>query len=87
MRDYVDQQKPEISDRVVLNGHHARNAGVTPSTLTPRSGVEEALRGPAGRLAIALTASSVLELPAGMAERTGTVKGDQLQFEDTGSGS
>ncbi len=37
---------------------------------------------PRGRIAIALTATSVLELPAGMAERTGMTRGDQLQFED-----
>src|SRR5262245_6252521 len=50
----LTEQKPEISGRVVLNGHHARDAAVNPPTLTPRSRVEEALRGPAGRLAIAL---------------------------------
>jgi hypothetical protein len=33
------------------------------------------------RLAIALWAHSVLELPAGVAERTRTEPGDQLQFE------
>lgn len=46
----LTEQKPGI----MLNGHHARDAAVTPPTLTPRSGVEEALGGPAGRLAIAV---------------------------------
>jgi uncharacterized membrane protein (UPF0127 family) len=39
-------------------------------------------RVPRSRLAICLTAESVLELPAGTAARTGCVKGDQLQFEE-----
>ena len=34
-----------------------------------------------GRIAISLRAHSVLELPAGTAEATGTSKGDTLQFE------
>lgn len=34
-----------------------------------------------GRIAISLRAHSVLELPAGTLEATGTAKGDQLQFE------
>ena len=38
----------------MLNGHRAREVVVTSPTLSPRSGVEEAFRGPAGRLAIAL---------------------------------
>jgi len=33
------------------------------------------------RIAACLTAHSVLELPAGTLERTGTQKGDQLEFE------
>jgi hypothetical protein len=33
------------------------------------------------RMAISFRAHSVLELPAGTAEATGTVAGDQLQFE------
>jgi uncharacterized membrane protein (UPF0127 family) len=32
-------------------------------------------------VALALLAHSVLELPAGMARRTGTVKGDELELE------
>jgi hypothetical protein len=39
---------------------------------------------PAWRLSACLTARSVLELPAGTAERTGTVAGDQLIFENLG---
>ncbi|MBM3810521.1 MAG: DUF192 domain-containing protein [Acidimicrobiia bacterium] len=34
------------------------------------------------RISICLTASSVLELPAGTLEKTGTEKGDQLEFEN-----
>lgn len=34
-----------------------------------------------GRIAICLRAHSVLELPAGTAQETGTVAGDQLEFE------
>jgi uncharacterized protein len=33
------------------------------------------------RIALCLRAHSVLELPAGMAEKTGTAPGDQLEFE------
>jgi uncharacterized membrane protein (UPF0127 family) len=33
------------------------------------------------RIALSLLAHSVLELPAGTLARTGTVKGDQLEFE------
>ena len=33
------------------------------------------------RMAFCLTAHSVLELPAGAADRTGTIVGDQLKFE------
>ena len=36
---------------------------------------------PKSRLSLCLSAHSVLELPAGMAEATQTVKGDQLVFE------
>jgi len=50
----LTEQKPEVNEGVVLNGHRAREAAVTSSTLPPRSSVEEAFRGPAGRLAIAL---------------------------------
>jgi uncharacterized membrane protein (UPF0127 family) len=39
---------------------------------------------PAWRLSACLTARSVLELPAGTAQRTGTVAGDQLTFEKLG---
>lgn len=35
---------------------------------------------PKSRISLCLRASSVLELPAGMAASTGTVKGDQLTF-------
>jgi uncharacterized membrane protein (UPF0127 family) len=35
----------------------------------------------AGRMAVSLTAHSVLELPAGTLAETGTVPGDQLIFE------
>lgn len=35
----------------------------------------------AWRLSLCLKAHSVVELPAGRAERTGTVVGDQLEFE------
>jgi uncharacterized membrane protein (UPF0127 family) len=34
-----------------------------------------------GRIALSLRAHSVLELPAGTAQETGTVAGDQLEFE------
>ena len=34
-----------------------------------------------GRMSISLRAHSVLELPAGTLEATGTVKGDQLEFD------
>ena len=34
-----------------------------------------------GRISLSLRAHSVLELPAGTCEATGTVKGDQLNFE------
>ena len=34
--------------------------------------------------AVALRARSVLELPAGTLERTGTEKGDRLEFKETG---
>jgi hypothetical protein len=36
---------------------------------------------PPFRLSLCLTANAVLELPAGMAAETGTVKGDELTFE------
>jgi uncharacterized membrane protein (UPF0127 family) len=36
---------------------------------------------PRSRISLCLLAHSVIELPAGTAARTGTVKGDQLQFE------
>lgn len=36
---------------------------------------------PAWRLSMCLTARSILELPAGTAEQTGTQAGDQLVFE------
>lgn len=36
---------------------------------------------PKRRIALALLAHSVLELPAGMARRTGTAKGDELELE------
>lgn len=36
---------------------------------------------PRRRISACLTAHSTLELPAGTAEATGTVKGDQLEFE------
>jgi len=35
-----------------------------------------------GRISGCLWAHSVLELPAGQAERTGTVAGDELEFEE-----
>ena len=50
----LTEQRPEVSDGVALNGHRALQASVTSSTLPSRSGVEEALKGPAGRLAVAL---------------------------------
>jgi uncharacterized membrane protein (UPF0127 family) len=34
-----------------------------------------------GRIALSLFSHSVLELPAGTLEKTGTVRGDQLEFE------
>lgn len=34
------------------------------------------------RIALCLRAHSVLELPAGTLEQTGTVRGDQLEFEE-----
>ena len=34
------------------------------------------------RIALCLRAHSVLELPAGMLEQTGTERGDQLEFEE-----
>ena len=34
-----------------------------------------------GRIALSLRAHSVLELPAGVLEETGTAAGDQLEFE------
>jgi uncharacterized membrane protein (UPF0127 family) len=34
-----------------------------------------------GRIAVSLLAHSVLELPAGTLEATGTARGDQLEFE------
>jgi uncharacterized membrane protein (UPF0127 family) len=37
---------------------------------------------PRRRLAMAVWAHSVLELPAGMASRTNTCKGDQLRLEE-----
>ena len=37
---------------------------------------------PAWRLSMCLTARSILELPPGTAERTGTVVGDQLVMEE-----
>ena len=37
---------------------------------------------PAWRLSACLTAHSVLELPAGTLEQTGTVRGDQLELEE-----
>ena len=37
-----------------------------------------------GRMSISLRAHSVLELPAGTLEATGTAKGDQLEFEKYG---
>ena len=37
---------------------------------------------PRARLAFCLRAHSVLELPAGTAEATGTLPGDQLEFEE-----
>ena len=36
---------------------------------------------PAWRLSACLTAHSILELPAGTAERSGTLPGDELSFE------
>jgi uncharacterized membrane protein (UPF0127 family) len=36
---------------------------------------------PRWRMALCLWAHSVLELPSGMAEATGTSAGDQLEFE------
>jgi uncharacterized membrane protein (UPF0127 family) len=36
---------------------------------------------PRRRIAMSLMAHSVLELPSGMAERTGTKKGDELELE------
>ena len=50
----LTERRHEVSDGVALNGHRARRASVTSSTLPSRSGVEEALKGPAGRLAVAL---------------------------------
>jgi uncharacterized protein len=37
-----------------------------------------------GRMSLSLRAHSVLELPAGRLEQTGTVAGDQLEFEEYG---
>ena len=37
-----------------MNGHRAHDASVTPSTLRPHAGVEDTLKGPAGKLAVAL---------------------------------
>ena len=39
---------------------------------------------PPWRLSMCLTAHSILELPAGTAEQTGTVKGDVLEIENVG---
>jgi hypothetical protein len=39
---------------------------------------------PPSRISLCLRAHSVLELPAGTAEATGTVAGDQLEFEKVG---
>jgi uncharacterized membrane protein (UPF0127 family) len=39
---------------------------------------------PAWRLSACLTAHSILELPAGTARETGTVKGDELEIEKLG---
>jgi uncharacterized membrane protein (UPF0127 family) len=39
---------------------------------------------PAWRLSACLTANSILELPAGTAEQTGTKVGDQLEIEKLG---
>ena len=50
----LTERRPELTDGVALNGHHARQTAVTSPTLRPRSGVEEALRGPAGRLAVSV---------------------------------
>ena len=36
---------------------------------------------PKSRMSFCLSAHSVLELPSGMADRTGTAVGDQLEFE------
>ena len=39
------------------------------------------------RISVCLRAHSVLELPAGVLDETGTVPGDQLEFDGTWSGT
>ncbi len=48
------QHEPTSTDRASMNGHHAQDAAVSPSTPKPRAGVQEGLRSPAGKLAAAL---------------------------------
>ena len=48
----LTERRPDVSDDIVMNGHRVREAAVTSSTLPPSA--EEALRGPTGRLAVAL---------------------------------
>ena len=50
----LSQQRPRAIDTGSLNGHHAQDASVTQSTHRPRASVEEAFKGPAGKLAAAL---------------------------------
>jgi hypothetical protein len=46
--------RARTTESASMNGHHAQDASVTPSTRRPRAGVEEAFKGPAGKLAAAL---------------------------------
>jgi len=48
------QQEPKATDGAALNGRHAQDAPVTPSTLKPRADVEAGFKGPAAKLAAAL---------------------------------
>jgi hypothetical protein len=50
----LTQHEPTSTDRASMNGHRTQDTAVSPSTITPRTGGPEGLRGPAGRLAAAL---------------------------------
>jgi hypothetical protein len=47
-------RRPRVSDGVTINLRRAHESSVTPSTLRPTAGVEEAFKGEAARLAVAL---------------------------------